>query len=309
MDFKITGTKDISLARGNTITLPLKIFYLGGKKEDVTVRIIAPSTLSTFVDRVTGKPDFEFNTTLVLDSTPINAELLVTVEATSTSGKIVTRSFKIMVTDPPNHYPVIVLNGLSSYTWTLNDPWTEPGFTATDFEDGDITSHVIVTGTVNADYASLYQLTYTVTDSQGYTATKKRTVSVKNSIDYLQGTYSCSTTIQNGGNYTWLGNASIGVSPTINNHLVLSRLSDCYGFNLDATVSGSSIILPLQLQAGSNTQPVSTGLCFNGVHSLSGNGSVAPGVQTIITLIYTDQYEDSTGAAFSFIKTDTYRKL
>ncbi|MFE6167477.1 NPCBM/NEW2 domain-containing protein [Viridibacillus arvi] len=59
-------------------------------------------------------------------------------------------------------------------------------YSAIDPEDGDLTNKVKVTGTdlVNFDRAGKYELTYTVTDSDGNEITKKRTISVVNMEDY-----------------------------------------------------------------------------------------------------------------------------
>ncbi|WP_052343642.1 NPCBM/NEW2 domain-containing protein [Bacillus massiliigorillae] len=59
-------------------------------------------------------------------------------------------------------------------------------YTAIDAEDGDLTSAVHVTGAdqVNFNRAGKYEITYTVTDSDGNEVTKKRTVSVVNMEDY-----------------------------------------------------------------------------------------------------------------------------
>lgn len=59
-------------------------------------------------------------------------------------------------------------------------------YSATDAEDGDLTTAVQVTGTeqVNFNRAGKYELTYTVTDSDGNEVTAKRTISVVNMDDY-----------------------------------------------------------------------------------------------------------------------------
>lgn len=58
-------------------------------------------------------------------------------------------------------------------------------YSAIDAEDGDLTAAVQVTGTnqVNFNRAGKYELTYTVTDSDGNEITKKRTISVVNMED------------------------------------------------------------------------------------------------------------------------------
>ena len=55
---------------------------------------------------------------------------------------------------------------------------------ASDAEDGDLTSNVKVSGEVNFNKPGTYELTYTVTDSDGNTTTKTRTVSVIDMNDY-----------------------------------------------------------------------------------------------------------------------------
>ncbi|MEH7594646.1 immunoglobulin-like domain-containing protein, partial [Bacillus toyonensis] len=50
------------------------------------------------------------------------------------------------------------------------------GVSATDKEDGDITSKVTVDGSVNASKPGTYELTYTVLDSKGHTVIAKQTV-------------------------------------------------------------------------------------------------------------------------------------
>lgn len=74
--------------------------------------------------------------------------------------------------------PVITLTGGSSINVNRGTPFVEPGYMANDNADGDITSKVVVTGTVNTDVAGAYKLTYTVADKAGNTATAVRTVNV-----------------------------------------------------------------------------------------------------------------------------------
>ncbi len=75
--------------------------------------------------------------------------------------------------------PVITLTGDGSITLDAGVSYKEPGFTATDNVDGDLTDKVQVSGSVDIYHAGTYTLTYTVTDSFGNTATAERTVTVK----------------------------------------------------------------------------------------------------------------------------------
>ncbi len=76
--------------------------------------------------------------------------------------------------------PIIKLNGDSTIKLKLNEKYTELGATATDDKDGDITSKIKITGTVDTKKVGTYTITYTVEDSAKNTATVTRKVIVEN---------------------------------------------------------------------------------------------------------------------------------
>ncbi|HEF1906360.1 MULTISPECIES: immunoglobulin-like domain-containing protein [Bacillus] len=61
------------------------------------------------------------------------------------------------------------------------DPMT--GVKAIDNEDGDITDKVTVDGSVDTSKPGTYELTYTVSDSNGHTVTAKQTITVKQKVE------------------------------------------------------------------------------------------------------------------------------
>lgn len=75
--------------------------------------------------------------------------------------------------------PVIKLNGSSTITINVGDSFTDPGATATDDRDGELTDKITTAGSVNTSKAGTYKITYTVEDSAGNKATVTRTVIVK----------------------------------------------------------------------------------------------------------------------------------
>jgi hypothetical protein len=74
--------------------------------------------------------------------------------------------------------PVVTLTGGAAMELAVGDIFTDPGATATDDIDGDITTSIVVTGTVDAATAGSYTLTYTATDAAGNVGTASRLVSV-----------------------------------------------------------------------------------------------------------------------------------
>ena len=67
----------------------------------------------------------------------------------------------------------------------METPWTDPGATATDDIDGDLTSSIAVSGDVNSSVSGTYSITYSVADSSGNTASLVRTVIVNAPTIYL----------------------------------------------------------------------------------------------------------------------------
>ena len=76
-------------------------------------------------------------------------------------------------------YPVITLVGDNPLSLALGTPYVEPGYTATDAEDGDVSGSVAVAGdTVDENVAATYTITYTVTDTNGLSTNVSRDVVV-----------------------------------------------------------------------------------------------------------------------------------
>lgn len=89
----------------------------------------------------------------------------------------------------------IDLTGGKVYSHTINTPYSEPGYKATDIDQGnkDVTSQVLVDGEVNPNEAGVYPITYTVKNSDGFTTEEVRQVVVFDNSSVsdvdLAGTY------------------------------------------------------------------------------------------------------------------------
>jgi hypothetical protein len=78
--------------------------------------------------------------------------------------------------------PVITLNGSKNMVVKTGSIFTDPGATAKDNVDGDITDKIDVQSNVNADQAGSYQIIYSVKDSAGNDASIKRSVKVVDEV-------------------------------------------------------------------------------------------------------------------------------
>lgn len=100
----------------------------------------------------------------------------VTYQVQDSSGNQTTVRREIVYFDPIP--PELTLAGEEKIVLSAGYSYSEPGFTATDNCDGDLTEQVTVTGSVNIYQAGTYYLEYSVEDSYGNTATATRAVTV-----------------------------------------------------------------------------------------------------------------------------------
>ena len=106
----------------------------------------------------------------------------ITYTATDKAGNIATQTRTVIVEEsaPPadTTEPVITLNGLAQMSLNVGDTFSDPGATATDNVDGNVS--VSPSGSVNTSIAGQYTITYTATDKAGNSASAQRTVTVSN---------------------------------------------------------------------------------------------------------------------------------
>ena len=190
VDVTKPGTYDLTYtitdAAGNTTTLIRTVTVVDDAKPIITLKGTSPLTVpanvaytdsgATASDAVDGDLTAQIITVNAVDTTKPGT-YTVTYNVTDKAGnaaKEVTRT--VIVTDQSK--PVLTLNGGDKQTVPANQPYVDPGFTATDAVDGDLTKQVTVTGTVDVTKPGTYDLTYTITDAAGNTTTLIRTVTV-----------------------------------------------------------------------------------------------------------------------------------
>ena len=101
-------------------------------------------------------------------------------EITNSKGKTDKAIRTVIVIDTLK--PTITLNGAGVITIERLGSYTELGATALDNYDGDITSQIVISGTVNENSIGTYEITYEVSDSSSNKTTIKRTVEVIDTV-------------------------------------------------------------------------------------------------------------------------------
>ena len=127
--------------------------------------------------------------------TSVAATYTVTYTVTDSDANTVSTSRSVIV-NGSNNAPLITLLGDNPLALNIGDTFTDPGATAIDNEDGDISASILTNSDVDTSVAATYTVTYTVTDSDGNTAFISRSVVVN---------------VVNGGNYVLQSRISTNV--------------------------------------------------------------------------------------------------
>jgi hypothetical protein len=112
-------------------------------------------------------------------------ETTIVFMATDESGNTESASTKITVVDTTA--PVLTLLGQASLTVEIDETFVDPGFTALDNVDGDLSTAVVVTGQVDINTVGDYVLSYNVSDAQGNASqSMTRQVKVTDGLPIIQ---------------------------------------------------------------------------------------------------------------------------
>lgn len=134
----------------------------------------------TTIDNIDGDLTDE---TVVEGVEDVNLEMLgdyvISYTATDGTGNTITITQTVTVVD--NTAPEINLDGGATIFHICDTEFEEPGYTATDAFDGDLTANVVVSGEVCVTDPATYSLTYTVSDNSGNPGSSQRTVVVSQS--------------------------------------------------------------------------------------------------------------------------------
>jgi hypothetical protein len=157
----LVGSASVTVALGSTYT-DAGATATDNVDGDITSRIVKTSNVNT---QAAGTYTVTYNVSDAAGNAATPVTRTVTVSSSAPSGDT-TR-------------PVITLLGSATVNLSVGASYTDAGATATDNVDGDITSRIVRTGTVDTSKAGTYTLTYNVSDSAGNAATPvTRTVKV-----------------------------------------------------------------------------------------------------------------------------------
>jgi prepilin-type N-terminal cleavage/methylation domain-containing protein len=239
---------------GNRTVLSSGVFNLDntaptiGMNGDAIVTVNKGSTYSDAGATATDNVDTSVTVTSTGSVNPsVVGSYTITYNATDSSGNSatpVTRTVNVVDVLAP----VITLNGSNPTNINVNSTYTDAGATAVDDVDGDVTSRIVVTGTVNPSVVGSYTITYTVKDSANNTATATRTVNV---IDNIAPTVVFGTN----GNSTYAKTRSTTV--TVSDNVSVNTSSLKYIWNTSTTSPSEATFTTTFTNGGTITSPSS----------------------------------------------------
>ena len=125
----------------------------------------------------TATPSTATTSTQTGDTVLTDGTWYVTTQAVDVAGNVSTSSQASIVIDTTA--PLITLTGASSITQFLHTTYVDQGATALDLQDGNVTTSIVSTGSVDTNTAGDYTITYDVTDTHGNAAAQvTRTVHI-----------------------------------------------------------------------------------------------------------------------------------
>ena len=133
-------------------------------------RIVIPETVEPVpVNEVVEEEIGEDSANQDQEPAPVEPTASSTDTTASSSGPVVI---------PDTTAPVIVLNGAAVMELSVGAEYSEPGATASDDLNGDLTEYIVISGVVNTSAAGDYTIVYGVADAAGNTASIERQVKV-----------------------------------------------------------------------------------------------------------------------------------
>jgi len=144
---------------------------IGDKGEDQRT-----SELSEIVQEIVSKTDWDSGNAMAFIFTGTGRRVAESYDGDSTAAPLLYIEYTM---DVHTIAPVLSLIGANSITLNLGETFSDPGATALDETDGDLTADITTVSDVDTSVAATYTVTYSVSDSDGNSASLSRTVIVR----------------------------------------------------------------------------------------------------------------------------------
>ncbi|MCP4925645.1 MAG: DUF5011 domain-containing protein, partial [Gammaproteobacteria bacterium] len=174
---QLTRAISVQDSAAPVVTAPTSIVVAA---TDVSGTAATQTAISTFLDSANATDAVDGPVAVSNDAPAVFPLGVTTVTFSASDSAGNTGSAQATVTVTDQTAPVINLRGASSITLNVGDSFTDPGATASDNVDGELSSVISFGGSVNTSTAGLYTLTYNVSDTAGNAAVQvNRSVSVQ----------------------------------------------------------------------------------------------------------------------------------
>jgi hypothetical protein len=279
-------TYNVSDSSGNAATPVIRTVTVPADTTKPVITLIGSAAMtalrgSTFVDPgATAQDDYDGNLTAkIVKSGSVNTSVagsyMLTYNVSDSSGNAATPVIRTVTVPADTTKPVITLIGNSSIMLKLGRPYVDPGATATDNVDGDITSKIAVTNGVNNLVSGIYKVTYNVKDSAGNAARPaSRTVRVTywTKTDEDENVLFIASPLDGS---TYHASADIGLV-TLTLTASAPAGTESVEYSLDGTVVGSGVEPPFTV--ATEIDPVQMGW---GEHRVAATAKVTTSTETI----------------------------
>ncbi|WP_299220391.1 DUF5011 domain-containing protein [uncultured Aquimarina sp.] len=241
---------------------PPMITLLGDNPLEISFGEAFDDPGATAVDDIDGDISSQIETSGTVDVNTLG-EYTIIYSVTDSSGNNTEAVRTVNVVDSTN--PVITLEGANPFLVNVGNIFNDPGANASDNVDGNLTSGITVSGTVDVNTPGDYVLTYSVEDSSGNIATITRTVRVIDNIAPVITLIGApSFTIPLGSSYTDPGATALdNIDGDLTSQIVTTG-------NVDLNTAGTYIIrYNVQDAAGNNAIEVTRTIIVEAVVSFN----------------------------------------
>lgn len=144
--------------------------------------------------------------------------------------------------------PILTMNPPDSVYHVLNEIYNDPGASAIDETDGDLSSNIYIDNQVDEDRVGEYLVSYSVVDKAGNEAAPaSRTVFVYNSGVAYYGNYNVSEVQAYPESGTCAFPSYLWVDSTVNNRIVFLDFACGSAWDVYADIHDSIIVMPFQM--------------------------------------------------------------